>query len=533
MTGLLLVEDEEAIKRKLIDNVAWSEYGFGPVLSASNGLEALAVLERHQIGIMVTDIQMPKMNGIDLIKEVKKRDYQMKIIVISGFAEFEYAQESIKLNVADYLLKPFASRRLLDIVLRLKEELEKEQAEKSELQVLREQLEKNKAALREKLFEDLLNGNLREIDYHAELEFLDLKDLENRSHQLVVMEIPENQLRNHNEEAKYLLNLQFHRQVQRLLAEGAYRHVIINHHRNQMAVLFFDPDQDLPMRLEEYLTQLRLSLNQSLAFGVSHRYQGLLDQAISYREACLALQYRYVHGLNKVFSINDVNLDNPSYHKAFYYLQQNRIFDNLRIGADHAVRNDLKALIAEMRLSQMNPESLRIVASNLILLSCAVLNELGHSPKEIFGADFSPLTEVNRAESLTELEALLHAFFGRINNFASKKRTSVNQQLVEVIRRHIDENYATDVSLSAMANRYKISPSYLSLLFTEGTGSNFIDYLTEHRIRKAKELLKHTDKKIYEISSEVGYNDSYYFSNCFKKIVGVTPSEYRGGLEDI
>jgi two-component system response regulator YesN len=91
----------------------------------------------------------------------------------------------------------------------------------------------------------------------------------------------------------------------------------------------------------------------------------------------------------------------------------------------------------------------------------------------------------------------------------------------------LDENFAEDITLSAMANRYNISPSYLSLLFAEKTGKNFIDYLTERRIKKAKELLKHTDLKIYEISNAVGYKDSFYFSNCFKKIAGVSPSEYR------
>lgn len=142
MFGLLLVEDEEAIRKKLMNNVAWADYGFAPVLGAANGLEALALIEKHPVKIMVTDVQMPKMNGIELIKEIKRRGYQMKIIVISGFAEFEYAQESIKLNVSDYLLKPFASKRLLEVALRFKEELEKEEAERSEMNDLRDQLKK-------------------------------------------------------------------------------------------------------------------------------------------------------------------------------------------------------------------------------------------------------------------------------------------------------------------------------------------------------------------------------------------------------
>ncbi len=527
MIGLLLVEDEEAIKDKLMQNAPWADYGFGPVLGASNGLEALDILEKHPIKIMVTDVQMPKMNGIELIKEVKKRGYQMKIIVISGFAEFEYAQESIKLNVSDYLLKPFASRRLLEVVARLRDELEKEEAKQCEISGLREQLKKNKSVLSEKLLLDLLNGNFINDNIQAQFDFLGLSAIVNRAFQVALIEIPENQLSGITEEEKYLLNLQLAQQIQHLMEASPYQHLIINHHRNQVVIIVIQPDDDLPIRLGEIITQGRLALGRSLACGLGHQYYDFTDLSISYREACSALQYRYLYGLNKVFSINDLNPDNQSYHKILSSLQRHPIFDNIKIGADEAVGADLKKIISEMRLSKMGPDLSRIVASNLILLTCTTLNELGYNSNEILGADFLTLTDVSSAESLEELEKLLLTIFERINSHIRQKRTSLNHQLVEEIRQFIDENFAEDITLSAMATRYKISPSYLSVLFAERTGKNFIDYLTERRIKKSKELLKHTNLKIYEISSAVGYNDSFYFSNCFKKIAGVSPSDYR------
>lgn len=526
MTGLLLVEDEAAIKSKLMQNVAWSDYGFEPVLGASNGLEALEVLERHPIKIMVTDIQMPKMNGIELLKEVKKRGYRLKIIVISGFAEFEYAQESIKLNVSDYLLKPFASRRLLEAVLRLKNELDKEEEEESEKEDLREQLKKNKTDLVDKLLLDLLNGNMV-TNIEAQLEFLGIKDLIGHVFHVAVLEIPDSQLQEMTEEEKYLINLEFYQQTKRLADANSFRHYTINHHRNQVVLIIVDPDQDLPIRLEKILTQTHLALKFGVACGLGRQYRELEDLALSYQEACSALQYRYLYGLNRVFYINDLNPDTQAHHKILNLLQRNRIFDNLKTGADSVIENDLKEIIEEMRSAGINSEFSKIAAGNLILLTFTTLNELGYSIGEIFGADDDTLADLNRVESLEEMEELLVAFFNRINNHIRQKRTSLNHQLVEEIRRYLDENFAQDITLSAMANQYKISPGYLSLLFTERTGKNFIDYLTERRIKKAKELLKHSDLKIYEISSAVGYNDSFYFSNCFKKVTGVSPSEYR------
>lgn len=526
MIGLLLVEDEAAIKSKLMQNVAWSDYGFEPVLGASNGLEALEVLERHPIKIMVTDIQMPKMNGIELLKEIKKRGYRMKIIVISGFAEFEYAQESIKLNVSDYLLKPFASRRLLDAVLRLKDELEKEEAEESEKKDLQEQLKKNRSDLVDKLLLDLLNGNVV-TNLEARLDFLGIRDLIGSEFQVAVMEIPDNQLQEMTEEEKYLLNLQLYQQVRRLTNVNCYQSYVVNHHRNQVALIILKPDQDLPFRLEEILTQTHLALKFGVACGLGRKYQDLADISLSYREACSALQYRYLYGLNRVFSINDLNPDTQAYHKILNSLQRNPIFDNLKIGVDSAIKDELRKIIDEMRSAGINSELSKMVAGNLILLAFTTLSELGYNAGEIFGDDATILAELNRVESLEELEQLLISFFDKINDYIRQKHTSLNHQLVEEIRRYLDENFAQDITLSAMANRYKISPGYLSLLFTEQTGKNFIDYLTERRINKAKELLKHSDLKIYEISSAIGYNDSFYFSNCFKKITGVSPREYR------
>lgn len=150
--------------------------------------------------------------------------------------------------------------------------------------------------------------------------------------------------------------------------------------------------------------------------------------------------------------------------------------------------------------------------------------------EELFEEGVPPLNMISRTQSLDELEAEFKKIFARINHLISRSRESLNQQRVDEIRRYLETNYAAEITLSAMAEKYKLSPGYLSLLFTERTGKNFSDYLTECRIRKAKELLKHTEMRIYEIATAVGYNDPYYFSSCFKKLTNQTPSEYRENL---
>lgn len=528
MIGLLMVEDEPAIRQKLVNNVAWNSYGFEPVYSAANGLEALAVLEQHpEIQIIVTDVQMPRMNGIELIEALKERDYQQKIVVISGYAEFEYARKAVTLNVFDYLLKPFASRRLLEVLLRLKDELQQELEQHSEIIRLREQLRANRAVLQEKLLMDLISGNYLPADLPAQLDFLGLQHFQNRSFQVLVLEIPESRLDALAEEDKYLLNLQLFNQVEQCFATAAYPHLLLNYRRNQVVAIVFDPDNNLLSWLEKMINQIGPNLKQSLAGGIGHVYRELTDLAISYQEACSASQYRYLYGLNQVFSIRDLNLDSPAYHKIFFQLHQNPLFDNLKIGAENVIQKDLHQFFLEMQQAQISPELAKIVSSNLVLLAYATLNESGYHSADVFGGDFSILPAISRTENIKELESLLTDFFRQLNAHIHQKRASVKQKLILEIQQYLDENYHDEITLSEIAGRYQISPSYLSLLFTEFAGKKFVDYLTERRIKKVQELLRNTELKIYEIANAVGYNDSFYFSNCFKKIVGISPSEYR------
>lgn len=531
MAAILLVEDEEAIRQKLTNNTNWKENGFDHVFEAANGLEALSILEKNAVDIMVTDVQMPKMNGIELVKECRNRNYSLKIIMISGFAEFEYAQELMKYNVSEYLLKPFASKKLLTIAQKLKHELDEERAEKLELYNLRMQLQEKIPVLQDKFFLDLIYGNLIASNPYADLKFLGLEDLRGKSCQAVVVEIPASRLKEVCEEEKYLLNLQLYCQIKRLLEKWAQLHWLINSKINQMTIIIFDPKPEEALNLEEFLDQIHTSLKQPVTIGVGHQYAELKDLAVSYREACLALKYRYLYGVNRVFSIADLNSENTFYHKYFYSLNQNRIFDDIRVGSFEMVNKDLHKLFDEFRQAGIVPESLQIIASNIILMTCTILNELGHNAQDILGPDASPLTDVRKAESLEELEQQLLDFFEHVNTYISKKRATFNDKVIAQLRQYIDEHYASEITLSAIANQYNLSPSYLSLLFTERTGKNFSDYLTERRIKKAKELLKHTDMKIYEIANAVGYNDSFYFSNCFKKLVGINPTEYRERVE--
>lgn len=532
LAGILFVEDEAGIQQKLVGNIRWMDYGFDRVYAADNGIEALRVLERYAVDVMVTDVQMPKMNGLELLKTCKRRGYSVKTVVISGYAEFEYARESLELNAADYLLKPFASQKLLGVVLRLHQEKTREHADKLELCALREQLDKNLPRLQDKFFSDIIHEQIIVSDLQSELEFLGLSALKSKPCQAAVVEISPGRMALEDVSRQCQLKHPIYQEVNGFLADWRQPHWILSSQLNQLSVLIFEPGPEAVDRLEGLIDHLQKETHQGVTVGLGRSYPALTHLADSYREACMAAGYRYLYGSGRLFSFAEVQAVERTDYNYFYDLHQHVIFDDLRRGAFSALRKDLNQLIAEFRRAELGPEFLQIIVGNLLLLTSMTLTELGYDARGILGLNLPPVLAVQRVETLDDLEERLWEMFAHIQTHVEQRQTSLNEKVIEEIRRYLDQHFATEISLSAIAAQYKLSPSYLSMLFTERTGQNFSDYLTTRRIQKAKELLKHTDMKIYEISAAVGYHDSFYFSNCFKKIVGRTPSDYRAGADE-
>lgn len=202
------------------------------------------------------------------------------------------------------------------------------------------------------------------------------------------------------------------------------------------------------------------------------------------------------------------------------------------MGTNKEVQNDLRSLFDEFKRSNLSPKTIRIIGAGLLFLTYAVLDELGYCLEENSKDSLLSVKEIYLTQNLNTLEELFADFFKRIDCLITEKRETLSQRKVDAICRYIEKNFASDLTLAAVAKKYRISPCYLSLLFTKQIGKKFSDYLTECRIDKAKELLKHTDRRIYEVASKAGFKDPYYFSNRFKKITGLSPSEYREQQQD-
>lgn len=568
MFKVLVVEDEEMIRNKILNNINWKASGFDGVFVASDGIEAMEILSSNNIDIVITDIQMPRMSGIELIREIKGSNKNIKTVIITAYAEFEYAKESVKLNVNDYILKPFKSKDLLDIVKKLTEQIIRERSERVEVENLRKQLRENKKALQDKLFNDLIsNSFIGNID--NSLRYLELTQLKGKDYFIAAVSINNfmDLIREDDEEQKYIYNLTLYNWVKKFLlnydgdrepaagdmpvdwaeegtASEAFisntgttgntgsklSHYVVNYKIDQIVIVFYDAAEAVNPLLEQMIVCGNKELGFNLAIGIGNTYQSITDMYISYKEACSAVMLSCLYGKGIVYSFNDINFGNTVYSKQLHILADTKLYDNLKIGAFSEIKRDIVDIITQIKSSKLSLDAVNTIIYNIMLLSCKTINELGYNVFDIMGGDFNLYFDVGQINDLAQLEEWFLNFFFKVNEFISTKRSNRNESLIAKIKEYIDLNYNENITLTSISKSFVISPGYLSVLFNDYIGQNFIDYLSNLRIQKAKSLLKNSDLLIYEIAEKVGYRDAYYFSTAFKKIVGINPTEYREKL---
>lgn len=538
MFNLLVVEDEDMIRHKIINNTNWLSYGFQQVFEAENGSEAVGILAKNRIDILITDIKMPVMDGIQLTKHVKEFYPEIKVIIISGHADFDFARKSITLKVCDYMLKPFQSKNLLKLVLNVKSDLIRDKGEQENVEKMKKQLKENKNSLREKLIQNLLTncfvGNLEN-----DLKYMEMEHLKNTSFFVAVLNIEQLQTTKSEieENEKYLFNISIYKRLAYLLEKEwglSLEHnriekgFILNYKIDQIVLIVFEDIGGIRHQLEEIILTEDQEKGFSLTIGIGDRYNQLLDLHLSYEEACSAAALSRIHGSGSLYFFHNISSDHTYYSKQLQKIVDHKIYQDLKSGDFEEVKKDVAELLTELKNASIPYEAVATAINNIVFMSCKTINEQGYDVNEIFEEMGLPIY-FNQDNNFTykEIEERLYSFYSTISSFIESKRGNRIERLIVEMKAYMNENYAENISLTSLSREFNISPSYLSILFREITSEHFSDYLTNIRIQKGKELLKNTDLRIKEIAAQIGYRDAYYFSSVFKKVTGVNPTQYR------
>lgn len=528
MIKLLIVDDEVEIRKGIRNKIDWQGNGIIVCGEAANGSEAINVINEVRPDVLLVDIRMPVMNGLELVEYLSANNPDIKSVILSGHDDFSYAQKALKLGACDYLLKPCMPSQILETVLRVKTSIEINNSVKEMYSNLRIQLNEALPLLKEKFLTRLIKGEQRDLTNTQEkLRLFKINlDINNIAVALIRMdEIQSLSLKYSNEDLE-LMKFAVKNISGEILSKQLKCEVFESN--DDVVAVINTPDST---RLLPFLNEIKDSIRNLLRFSVSvglgKSHGDIGSTSLSYIEAVKAVETRFFLGEDIVVSYSDIQeIDNEE--NTYPINEERNILKCVNSGNIDELESNLNRFFTVLSSGNSSKGSHMKSALALLLSLYHYCIEKGINTDEIFGQGFSCFDELLSLNSIDRLKAKLLNNVKAVVNYTNAKKGS--NKIVDSAVKYIDKNYANDLNLETVAKVVYITPTYLSFLFKQCLGISFVDYLNKTRIAKACELLKDLRMKTYEISSAVGYGDDKYFSYVFKKYVGITPTQYREQL---
>ena len=532
MLKVFLVEDEFVVREGIKNNVDWKSHGYDFCGEASDGELAFPMIQKLKPDIVITDIRMPFMDGLALSKLIKKEMPWIEIIILSGFEEFEYAKEGIKIGIAQYLLKPISGEDLLKEVDTVAEKIIEKQKESEIREKYLREMEENFLKERKDLFQYLVTGSKSAAELLEMADKLNI-DLSSMWYNIVLMVTKSN----HHAQNEYSNSLV---EIEEKLKEIDDDHILIFDRNLEGKAFLFKADskEELETIQKDYLTKVVNILkdyeNVRYFGGIGLPVNRLRELPVSFESASHAFAHRYL--VSESLILNGEEMRQREYLKKEEFdlsnvnpkqIDRNKIKEFLKVGDKEEVIYFVEEFFRDLGSSVMKSNMFRqYITMDVYFCVVDFLEGLQIQREEIEPFDITSGILQTQESAMEYVTCIVKKALELREKTASNRYGDV----VDEVMRYIEENYADEeLSLNVLASHVNFSPNHLSMIFSQQTGQTFIKYLTDFRMNKAKELLRCTGKKSSVISMEVGYKDPHYFSYLFKKTQGMTPTQYRGG----
>jgi two-component system, response regulator YesN len=520
---VFFVEDEIITREGIRDNVDWQASGFEFCGEAADGEMALPLLRTTQPDVLITDIKMPFMDGLQLSKIVRERMPWVKIIVLSGHDEFEYAQKAIGLGVTDYLLKPVTAEKLQNVLQNLTAQLDKERIEQDNLKKLQGQVEENRAMLRERLLFKLMVGAVSPTEAIEKGQELGL-DLIARHYLVAILKV---ELGDRTEQYDHDEFQQIQFVITGMAEKNPDVFVLKRDWGDLILILKGSTVEYLEEERDQLLDEIRLEVAKT-------RYQLIIGVGVSI-ERVADISHSFVDAL--------VNLQNPvDMHQstATQAVEQAELLKIDKSAVENYLRHGVKDEFDEFFTAYLKPLSGAALKSTLIknyifvdviLATARLVNELGGEIDKVIPELNYIETILSNVKSVEQLRGQTRKILSTVMAFRDSQSISQYKKLIRLAKEYIEQHYANaELTLNDVATHANLSPGHFSVVFSHETHQTFKEYLTETRINKAKELLRMTSLRSAAIAYQVGYHDPHYFSSVFKKNTGVSPLEFRSQI---
>ena len=519
---VFLVEDEIVTREGIRDSVDWASEGLCWCGEAADGELALPMIEATPPDILITDIKMPFMDGLELSRIVRDRLPQTRIVILSGHDEFRYAQEAIQLGVTEYLLKPISAQDLRNVLGRIRTQIEAERRQQAELHHLQAQLKENANVLRQRFLIDLVTGRLTAPEAFDTARALEI-NLAARAYLAVSVRCDV------TIEMTHLARLETYHRVRQCVAELLAERsdvLLFTKDVEETGLLLTGETAEALQRTAQFLANritllLQPERSLALAIGIGRPVERVGAIPQSFLEACDIAR-------TQIRKLTPSRSGIPCPPRQLLALDPTAVLTFLRKGELQGLDAFLAAHLSVA--SEQEPELRAVIdflATDLLVAIANFTQELGGVIDEAIPARTQLEPILAGIDSVAGLRQFMQQFLTR-TLLERDRYTNRTQMILEHARRYVAAHLESDeLSLHTVAAAVGWSPSHLSAVFSRETGMTFVEYMTGQRIDRAMTLLRTTSLATGEIAHQVGYPNARYFYAVFKKATGQSPGEYR------
>ena len=495
---VILVDDEVEVIDVMKKKIRWNDLGFDVVGSATNGVKALELVEKLQPDVVLTDIKMPYMDGLELARKLNQDYPNIYIMLCTGFDEFEYAKGAVHLEIKEYMLKPISATELSESLMKLKTTLDREREEKLNVKKLEDYFQEVLPKLQSNFFISLIEGRVREEDYERFL--LDYRvDMKGPLFCCMIFHTSENDVPDGMN--PLLLSMSVEREIKQRLTENCNCQEFIYMGNTILIMELHSEDEiaQLTDKCDRFCRWAWRIIGAAVTAGIGTVCNNLYDISISYEGAREAVSYRVLYGTKRAIHVGN----------------QEKI-------RKEAIKETEKLHKNAATISQYNLATMEIVSG--FFKFCANnsmdFNEISGNVQNLYER-VTQFDENSMTNWIINMSTAISEKLRSTRNSTSRRIITDAQNIVK------DRYMEPDLSLDDVCADLGVSNSYFSSSFKKETGQSFVSYLTDYRMDRAEELVLNTDEKSYKIAEKVGYQDANYFSYVFKKKFGVSPSKYR------
>lgn len=538
MLKVFLVEDESSVRENLRDNILWQQYGYQFAGEASDGEMALPLIRKIRPDVLITDINMPFMDGLALAEIAKQEFPQIKIIIISAHNDFEYAQRAIRAGVERYLLKPISRSVLQKALQEVREKIEGEREQENYREKYREDMLEYEQFSRRIFFEKVFEGNLSVQEIYEEAQKFSL-EMDAASYNLAMVSLREK--RNMEEHSKETRLLAGKREELTRYFQRYPEYLMFRWNINSYGILIKGEEEqmeELKNKCREAIIRICSGHDSEIewccAIGEPVQRLSMLPQV--YSKVNHMMSYRFLKPGQHILTMETTSFSSKEESKEslgevdIAKADPELIKNFLAHGQEDEVEDFVDGYLESQRQALKSKMFRDYLMLSIRFTTIAFVEKLGYSQEDLLENTYTDKVQIlslNVEDMRFYMQELLH----RAIKLGDRVIESQSKKLIKRAILYIEENYTKDsISLNEVAGAVEVSANYFSTVFRQETGMTFTEYVTKKRMDKAKQLLRQTERPSGDIAAEVGFKDSHYFSFVFKKTQGCTPREYRSGV---